>query len=110
MEPAVETPTVAPPYLGPLGRLSSILGSVHFLRKLCGDPQADLWRDRMSALLEAQKPNDTDRRRLVASFNGGYRAFESTYRKCTPSARLAVNRYQSEGATLAREIAGRYGN
>ena len=107
--PPVERPSGAA-YMKPLGRLSSILGSVHFLRKLCGDEQADLWRNRMSELLTAQSPSAADRQILVAAFNSGYRAFESTYRKCTPSARVAVARYQEEGAVLSREISARYGN
>lgn len=107
------TATTAPSRAGfmkPLGRLSSILGSVHFLRTLCGDPGAGVWRQKMNELLDAQSPNEADRKILIASFNSGYRSFESTYRKCTPAARLAVSRYQSEGATLSREISARYGN
>ena len=97
-------------FMKPLGRLSSILGSVHFLRKLCGDDNADVWRTRMSELLAAQSPSAADKQILIAAFNSGYRAFESTYRKCTPAARVAVARYQEEGATLSREISARYGN
>lgn len=108
-----ETAAVMPsdaPYLRPMGRLAAILGSMHFLRRLCGDAEADLWRDKMQELITAQAPNEADRRRLVASFNSGFRSFESTYRHCTPAAQLAVSRYQSEGAALAREIGVRYGN
>ena len=108
-----ETAPVMPsdaPYMRPMGRLAAILGSMHFLRALCGDAEAGIWRDKMQALIVAQAPNEADRRRLVASFNSGYRAFESTYRHCTPAAQVAVSRYQSEGATLAREIGVRYGN
>lgn len=112
-EAAEETAPVMPsdaPYMRPMGRLAAILGSMHFLRTLCGDAEAGIWRDKMQALIVAQAPNEADRQRLVASFNSGYRAFESTYRHCTPAARVAVSRYQSEGATLAREIGVRYGN
>ena len=97
------------PYLRPMSRLATILGSMHFLRKLCGDEEAGVWRDEMNTLLEALAPNDADRRHLVASFNSGYRAFEATYRSCTDAARVAANRYREEGATLAREISSRYG-
>ena len=110
---AEETAPVLPsdaPYMRPMGRLAAILGSMHFLRTLCGDAEAGIWRDKMQELIAAQAPNEADRRRLVASFNSGYRAFESTYRHCTPAAQVAVSRYQSEGATLAREIGVRYGN
>ncbi|MEF2073428.1 TIGR02301 family protein [Consotaella aegiceratis] len=117
-EEAGATPDAAPeavqpsnaPFMKPLSRLSSILGSVHFLRKLCSDPNASAYRDEMAALIDAQKPNEADRRILVSSFNSGYRAFESTYRTCTPAARIAVQRYQKEGIALSREISARYGN
>ncbi|MCB8836031.1 TIGR02301 family protein [Aurantimonas sp. VKM B-3413] len=103
-----QTPSNAP-WMKPLSRLASILGSMHFLRKLCGAEDANVWRDDMSKLIAAQAPNEADKRQLIASFNSGYRAFESTYRKCTAAARTAVNRYQTEGAVLAREIGSRYG-
>ncbi|MBC8129261.1 MAG: TIGR02301 family protein [Rhizobiaceae bacterium] len=108
-EPARVLPSGAA-YMKPMGRLSTILGSVHFLRTLCGDETAGLWRRKMDELLVAQSPNEADRQILVAAFNGGYRAFESTYRQCTPAARVAVARYQEEGAVLSREISARYGN
>lgn len=108
-KPAAVAPSNAG-FMKPLGRLSSILGSVHFLRTLCGDTGAGVWRQKMNELLDAQAPNEADRKILIASFNSGYRSFESTYRKCTPAARLAVSRYQTEGATLSREISARYGN
>lgn len=107
--PAAVQPSNAP-FMKPLGRLSMILGSVHFLRTLCGGEDAPVWRTKMDEILSAQAPNDADRRILVASFNNGYRAFESTYRKCTPAANAAVERYLTEGATLSREIGAKYGN
>lgn len=97
-------------YMAPLGRLAMILGSMHFLRKLCDDPQADVWRDKMQELIAAQSPSEADRKQLIASFNNGYRTFAATYRSCTSAATIAVNRYQKEGAALAREIGSRYGS
>ena len=98
------------PFMKPLGRLATILGSMHFLRGLCGDADAEVWRAKMDDILTAQAPNEADRRILVASFNQGYRAFASTYRKCTPAATVAMERYRQEGANLSREISARYGN
>jgi uncharacterized protein (TIGR02301 family) len=117
-EPAPEAPAEAQgpvrpsgaAYMAPMGRLAGILGSVHFLRTLCGDENASVWREKMNELIEAQKPNEADRRILIAQFNGGYRAFESTYRQCTPAAEVATRRYLEEGATLSREISARFGN
>lgn len=98
------------PFMAPLGRLSSILGSIHFLRTLCGDDDAGVWRDKMNELILAQRPNEADRRILIAQFNSGYRAFESTYRQCTDAAEIATRRYLEEGAALSRDVSARYGN
>jgi uncharacterized protein (TIGR02301 family) len=97
-------------FMQPLGRLANILGSMHFLRTLCGDEDGGVWRDKMNELIAAQRPNEADRRILIAQFNSGYRAFEATYRQCTPAADLATRRYLEEGASLSREIGVRYGN
>ena len=112
-KPPVEEPAAKPsnaPYMKPLSRLATVLGSLHFLRSLCGDANADVWREKMNAILDAQAPGEADRRTLVAHFNQGYRSFESTYRKCTPAATVAVERYAKEGADLSREISARYGS
>lgn len=106
-------PTANPsnaPFMKPLGRLATILGSVSFLRQLCGDENAGAWRDRMNDLLRVQAPNSADKEILIASYNSGYRSFASVYRRCTPAARVAVARYQDEGTALSRDIATRYGN
>jgi uncharacterized protein (TIGR02301 family) len=55
-------------------------------------------------------PDGDRRRKIVASFNRGYRGFEQTYRSCTPSADLAIRRYLEEGAKISREITARYAN
>jgi uncharacterized protein (TIGR02301 family) len=105
--PAEEKPT---PYDGQLMRLAEILGSVHYLRTLCGADSAD-WRSSMQTLLDAETTNEPQRReRLTASFNRGYRAFAAVHTTCTPAARTAEERYRNEGATLAGEIAARFGN
>jgi uncharacterized protein (TIGR02301 family) len=98
-----------PPYQPKLERLSEILGSVHFLRNLCGE-KTGIWREKMDALLTAEKAETERRARLVAHFNRGYRAFSSTYTKCTPSATQALANYVKEGETLTKEVVLRYGN
>jgi uncharacterized protein (TIGR02301 family) len=101
--------SVDPPYQPKLERLSEILGSVHFLRNLCGE-KTGIWREKMDALLTAEKAEPDRRARLVAHFNRGYRAFSSTYVKCTPSATQALANYVKEGETLTKEVVLRYGN
>jgi uncharacterized protein (TIGR02301 family) len=64
----------------------------------------------MQALLEAEAPNGDRRRKIVGSFNRGYRGFQQTYRTCTPAADVAIRRYLDEGAKISREITARFAN
>ena len=99
------------PYDERLARLSEILGSVHYLRNLCNPGKEDEWRTAMQQLLEKETANEPKRReRMTAAFNRGYRSFASVYTNCTPAAIIAEERYRIEGATLATEIAARFGN
>ncbi|MBU0585084.1 MAG: TIGR02301 family protein [Alphaproteobacteria bacterium] len=97
------------PFDAGLMRLAEVLGSLHFLRNLCGE-KGDQWRGLMERLLAAENPDEERRARFVANFNRGYRSFEGTYTSCTASATEAIGRYTVEGETLARELAARYGN
>ncbi len=97
------------PFETGLMRLAEVLGSLHFLRNLCGE-KGDQWRELMEKLLAAEKPDDERRARFVANFNRGYRSFAGTYTSCTASATEAIGRYTVEGESLARELAARYGN
>src|SRR5215210_8996233 len=100
---------IAPPiYEKQLLRLSEILGSLSFLRQLCGEKDAAGWRDEMSALLAAEHPAPDRRSRLVGRFNHGFETFNAVYRSCTPSARLAITRYLAEGKALSNEVRSRY--
>lgn len=110
---AMASPRVAvaaeAPYAVPMVRLSEILGSLHFLRNLCGE-KGNVWRDQMTTLLEKENPEPELRARLVAGFNHGYRSFNGVYSTCTESAYAAITRYMAEGEKLSREIAVRYGD
>lgn len=99
------------PYDDRLARLSEIIGSVHYLRSLCDPGKEDEWRTMMQQLLDKETSNEPKRReRMTAAFNRGYRSFASVYTTCTPAAVVAEERYRNEGATLATEIAARFGN
>lgn len=97
------------PYEPGLMRIAEVMGSLHFLRNLCGD-KGDRWRQTMERLLAAENPAPERRARFIASFNRGYRTFESTYTTCTLSATEAISLYTVEGENLARDLASRYGN
>jgi uncharacterized protein (TIGR02301 family) len=98
------------PYDRDLQRLSEILGSLHFLRGICGSNEGQKWRNEAQALIEAEAPIGQRREQMIASFNRGYRAFEQSYRTCTPAANFAIRRYLEEGAKIARDITARYAN
>lgn len=97
------------PYEGKMLRMAEVLGSLHYLRNLCGETSSE-WRDRMDAIIAAENPAESERLRLVSSFNHGYRAFSDNYVRCTPSALAAIDRYMKEGESLSNEIISRYGN
>lgn len=97
------------PFEANLVRLSEVLGSLHFLRNLCGEP-TDAWIAHMERLLEAEDPDEVRRAKFIASFNAGYGAFEVNYTRCTPSAIEAISRYMKEGEQLTRDTAARFGN
>jgi uncharacterized protein (TIGR02301 family) len=98
------------PFDGDLARLGEILGALHYLRAVCGANEGAKWRNEMQALIDAEAPSGERRRKIVASFNRGYRGFQQTYRTCTPAADLAIRRYLDEGSKIARDITARYAN
>lgn len=114
-KPAAEEPPVAvsqpkdPPYEAKLVRLAEVLGSVHYLRTLCGDDSM-AWRISMEELLAAENPPADRKAKLIARFNHGYRAFDGIHKQCSQTAGTALARYMDEGEKLADDIASRYGN
>jgi uncharacterized protein (TIGR02301 family) len=100
----------AAPYDSDLERLAEILGSLHYLRNVCGANEGPKWRNHMQALIDAEALDGERKRKVVASFNRGYRVFQQTYRTCTPAADIAIRRYLDEGARISRDITARYAN
>jgi len=97
------------PYEPQTLRLSEILGALAFLRDLCAAGDGDDWRNRMTALLNAEAPSGPRRDKYVAAFNRGFRGYELTYRACTPNARAAIARYLDEAGRLTGDLTYRYG-
>ena len=100
----------AAPFDNDLQRLAEILGSLQYLRGVCGANEGQKWRAEMQSLIDAEAPSGERRRKIVANFNRGYRGFQQTYRTCTPAANIAIRKYLDEGAKIAREITARYAN
>ena len=113
-KPAEPAPTPAPeppppPYEPQLLKLAEIMGSLAYLRTLCAGKEAQDWRDRMSALVEAEGRTPLRRERLTSAYNRGFRAYALTHRSCSEGSQEASARLAGEGERLARALAGRYG-
>lgn len=100
----------AAPFDNDLQRFAEILGTLHYLRGICGSNEGNKWRNEMQALLDAETPTGERRARMIAGFNRGYNDFQQTYRTCTPAATLAIRRYIDEGLKISRDLTARYAN
>ena len=100
----------AAPFDGDLQRLAEILGTLHYLRGICGNNEGGKWRNQMQALVDAETPSGERRARMIAGFNRGYNGFQQTYRTCTPAALVAIRRYIDEGSKISRDLTARYAN
>ena len=107
---AARAEDAAAPFDGDLQRLAEILGSLHYLRGICGTNDGPKWRNEMQALIDAETPTGDRRTRMIAAFNRGYNGFQQTYRTCTPAATVAIRRYVEEGAKISRDLTARYAN
>ena len=98
------------PFDGVLERLAEILGSLHYLRGVCGANEGNKWRNEMQALIDAETPSGQRRSQMIAHFNRGYRTYQQSYRTCTPAALVAIRRYIDEGSKISRDLTARYAN
>lgn len=107
---AAHAEEAAAPFDNDLQRFAEILGTLHYLRGICGSNEGGKWRNEMQALLDAETPTGERRARMIAGFNRGYNGFQQTYRTCTPAATLAIRRYIDEGLKISRDLTARYAN
>jgi uncharacterized protein (TIGR02301 family) len=105
---AAPAPAQPAPYEAPLLRLSELMGALHYLRGLCGAPDAPMWRQRMGALLDSESADEARKSRLAGAFNRGYRTYQQTYRTCNASAHAAIASYVGEGQKITRDIETRF--
>jgi uncharacterized protein (TIGR02301 family) len=109
-QPAPPSPAERPPPYEPqLLRLAEMTGALAYLRNLCGAGDGEKFRARMAELLEAEGVSEARRDLLAGAYNRGFRDYQTTYRICTPAASAVIDRYLTETARLAAEVAGRYG-
>lgn len=109
--PATPPPAqdVLPPYEAGVERLAGLMGTLSFMRDLCGAADGAEWRSKMQDLLTAEGVTPARRDRLAGAFNEGLRGYAATYRRCTPAAALVIDRALDEAARLTQELARRYG-
>ncbi len=89
------------PYDPQLLRLAEILGTLHYLRELCGANEGQLWREHMRELVNSEGTNALRRAKLVEGFNRGYRDYSRTYRTCTAPALTAIQRFMDQASTIS---------
>lgn len=101
-------PEPPPPYEPKLLRLGEILGTLTYLRDLCGAGDGAEWRQRMSALIDAEGSTQQRKERLAGAFNRGFRGYQLTYHACTAAAQTIIERLLDEGDRITRDVASRY--
>jgi uncharacterized protein (TIGR02301 family) len=109
-QPASAQNPAATAFEGSLQRLAEILGTLHYLRNICGANEGLKWRNEMQALVDAEAQGGERKARLTAAFNRGYRGYQQNYRTCTPAAEVVIRRYLDEGSKIARDMTARYAN
>ena len=85
------------PFDAGLMRLAEVLGSLHFLRNLCGE-KGDAWRGVMEKLLEAENPDAGARARNSSPASTAATApSRAPTRAAPPRPTEAIGRYMKEG-------------
>ena len=105
--PAGPKPDESVSYDPELARLATILGSLHYLRNLCGET-GNQWREEMETIMLSDKMESLRKKRAIAAFNDGYQAFSASYTQCNPRAIEAIGKFQAEGTSLTATILTRY--
>ncbi|MEW6436486.1 MAG: TIGR02301 family protein [Pseudomonadota bacterium] len=107
--PAAPPDEPPPPYEPQLLRLSELLGALTYLQDLCGGQSGQVWRQKMSSLMDAETQNAARRSRLAGAYNRGFNGYEQSYRECTPNAQSVITRFLDESGRIARDVTHRYG-
>ena len=78
---------------GATGRaLGAALGRLHAARQICVGPDDQLWRDRMSAVLDQFATSTSRRKGFIRAFNQSYGAELEAWTACTPELETKVGR------------------
>ncbi len=88
--------------------LSEVLGTLHYLDRLCVAYDDRLWRERMIELLQAEDAVGERRAALVYRFNQGFRGMRVWHNHCSEPTRFKIAHLQARGELLMRWFAGRW--
>ncbi len=92
------------PYDAQLFRLAELLGTLHYLRELCGANEGQTWREQMRDLVNSEGTSALRRAKLVERFNRGYRDYSRTYRTCTQPALVAIQRFMDQASAISDSL------
>lgn len=108
--PAAPRPAdTLPPYQGEVERLAALMGTLAYMRDLCGAGDGAQWRAKMEELLASEGSTPQRRDRLAGAFNEGLTGYAQSYRRCTPAAGVVIERSLDEASHLTRDLASRFG-
>jgi uncharacterized protein (TIGR02301 family) len=108
---AISRPRRAPAPMEPARRaeitkLTRVMAGLHALRVLCKGPDDQLWRERMSTLLDLETKGQPElRESFVSVFNSGYEAEQSKRVSCPSNANQVEAGLAREGRRLALALA-----
>lgn len=89
-----------------LVKLTRVMGGLHALRVLCKGPDDQLWRERMSTMLDLETKGQTDQREgFVAVFNQAYNGEQARRVSCPSNAGALEGTLAKEGRRLALVLA-----
>ena len=98
-----------PPYEPQLLQLAELSGTIAYLRGLCHDADAPLWRERIGALIQSTAKSPEQRGALIGAYNRGYGSYALTYHRCTRNAHVIIDRAMMKSQAITTTISEDYG-
>lgn len=104
--PAVAQAPRSPEERQVMMELSFVLGEAHALRVACRGPDDQVWRARMSAMMEVEQADEGLRRLLVERFNAGFASRQAEAGGCAAGTPAQERAAAARGKALAERLAG----
>lgn len=89
--------------------MSKTLGQLHYLRTLCYGLTDQQWRRQMSAMLQVEAPNNSERQReLSQAFNAGFYQEQARHARCDAGVAADVAALAENGRSVATMLGDPY--